>query len=85
MVPVSVSVRALESCAGTPCNKIISITCNEATLPNEIVITGKLTAKLAATRNGAGRGRIYTITVQSTDSVGNSSTATTKVTVPQGN
>jgi hypothetical protein len=84
MVPVSVSVSALESCAGALCNKIISITCNEATSPNEIVITGELTAKLAATRDGAGRGRIYTITVQSTDNVGNSSTATTTVTVPQG-
>jgi hypothetical protein len=48
-------------------------------------ITGKLTAKLAATRNGASGGRVYTITVQCTDAAGNSSTRTVAVTVPQGN
>jgi hypothetical protein len=85
MVPVTVSVVTSDNCGCTPTSKIISITCNEQTSPNEIVITGNLCAKLAATRNGSGRGRIYTITVQSTDTAGNSSTRTVTVTVPQGN
>jgi hypothetical protein len=85
MVPIAVSVVAADNCDGSPLNKIISITCNELTSPSEIVITGNLTAKLAATRGGSGGGRIYTITVKSTDNAGNSSTRTVTVTVPQGN
>ena len=51
---------------------------------DEIRITGNLTASLAASRNGGGNGRIYTITIRCSDSSGNSSTATTTVTVPKG-
>jgi hypothetical protein len=85
MVSVTISVVASDNCDGSPTSRIISITCNEQTSPSEIQITGNLTAKLAATRNGGGGGRIYTITVRCTDAAGNSSTRTVAVTVPQGN
>ena len=84
MVPISVTVNATDNCEVTQ-SKILCVKCNETTLPGDIQITGDLTVSLAATRNGAGRGRIYTITVQSFDSFGNKTKASTFVKVPQGN
>jgi probable HAF family extracellular repeat protein len=83
MVPVTVSVSATDNC-DAPVNKIVSITCNESISPEEARITGNLTASLAASRNSSGTGRIYTLTVRSSDSCGNSSTRTVTVTVPKG-
>jgi hypothetical protein len=37
---------------------------------------------LRAERSGGGSGRIYTVTVEATDEAGNTTTATTEVTVP---
>jgi len=85
MVPVTVSVSVTDNCDSAPLSKIISITSSETVQANEIVITGPLTASLAASRNGGGGGRVYTITVQCTDNSGNSSSGTVTVTVPQGN
>jgi hypothetical protein len=84
MVPVTVSVSATDNCDGAPISKIISIACNESVQPGETVITGPLTASLAATRNGGTGGRVYTLTIQCTDNSGNSSQTTVTVTVPQG-
>jgi len=84
MIPVTLTVNAADNC-DAPRSKILCVKCNETTLPGEIQITGDLTVSLAATRNGAGRGRIYTITVQSCDSFGNKTKASTFVKVPQGN
>jgi HYR domain-containing protein len=51
---------------------------------NDIVITpGCKSVQLRAERIGGGNGRVYTITFKVTDSSGNSTTATAKVTVPQ--
>jgi hypothetical protein len=83
MVPVTVSVSATDNCDSAPVSKIISITCNQSVQSGEIVITGPLTASLAATRNNGTR--IYTLTIQCTDNSGNSSQTTVTVTVPQGN
>jgi probable HAF family extracellular repeat protein len=82
IVPVTLTVTAKDNCDPAPVSKIISVTANETTLASDIQITGPLTVNLAATRNGAGGGRIYTITVQCTDASGNSSTATVTVSVP---
>jgi hypothetical protein len=82
MVPVTVSVSAIDGCDPAPVCKIISITCNEATSAGEMVITGNLTASVAATRNGYGNGRVYTICVGCTDNSGNCSKANVTVTVP---
>jgi hypothetical protein len=85
MVPVTVSVSATDNCDPAPVSRIISITSNEALVAGEVQITGNLTALLAAARNGGNGGRVYSITVQSTDADGNSSTGVVTVTVPQGN
>jgi hypothetical protein len=51
---------------------------------NDIVITpGCKSVQLRAERMGGGNGRVYTITFKVTDSSGNSTTATAKVTVPK--
>jgi probable HAF family extracellular repeat protein len=84
MIPVTVSVSARDNC-DAPSSKILCVKCNETVQPGEIQITGDLTVSLAATRNGGGRGRIYTITIQSCDSSGNKTKASTFVTVRQGN
>ena len=79
---ITLSVSATDNSDPAPVSKIISITCNESATSSEMVITGPLTASLAATRDGNGGGRIYTITVQCTDASGNSSTKSVTVTVP---
>jgi len=48
----------------------------------DFLITGPLTVKLRAEREGDDRGRVYTITVQCTDGSGNVTTKTVLVTVP---
>ena len=51
---------------------------------NDIVIAGDCkSVQLRSERMGGGNGRVYTITFKVTDSSGNSSTATAKVTVPK--
>ena len=84
LVPVTVSVAAVDNCDPNPVSKITSITANGPTAPGDIQITGNLTATLAATKN-SGSSRVYTLTVQCTDASGNSSMGTVTVTVPQGN
>jgi probable HAF family extracellular repeat protein len=81
LVPITVLVTSM-TCAPAPTSQIVSVTCNEQTSPNDIQITGDLTVNLAATRAGYGNGRVYTITVRSTDQLGNSSTGTVTVTCP---
>jgi hypothetical protein len=90
MVHVQISASATDSCgAGVTC-RIVSVTSNEpiagsggGDLSPDWEITGPLTVRLRAERSPKGSGRTYTITVVCTDAAGNSSTATTFVTVPR--
>lgn len=86
LVPVRVSVAA----QGAVSCKIISVSSNEPingigdgnTSPDWI-ITGDLTLLLRAERSGPNKnGRVYTITVQCADALGNASTTNVYVTVP---
>lgn len=83
LVPVTLTVVAADNCDPTPVSQIESITANVPVAAGDIQITGSLTANLAATKNPTGGDRVYTITVRCTDATGNSSTATTTVTVPK--
>jgi len=83
LVPVTVSALVSDNCDAAPVTKIVSITCNQPTAPGDIQITGNLTALLAATKPSSSGIRLYTITVQSTDASGNSSSAQLTVTVPK--
>jgi hypothetical protein len=88
MVPVRISVLATDACCQVR-SRIVSVRCNEVvnstgdgnTSP-DWEITGPLTLKLRAERAGKGTGRIYYITVQSTDCAGNTTMGRTIVTVP---
>lgn len=82
MVPVTVTVNAVDACGPVNC-KITSVRSSDPT-GNEAdwEITGDLTLLLRAERAGGHKGRTYTITVRCRDLAGNSSYGTVKVTVP---
>jgi hypothetical protein len=91
MVPVNVSVAVTDNCDAAVLQSchIVLVTSNEPISGNgdgntapDWQIAGNLTANLRAERSGPGTGRIYTLTVQCTDSAGNSSSRETTVTVP---
>jgi probable HAF family extracellular repeat protein len=73
LVPVTVSALVVDNCDSAPITKIVSVTASEPTSPGDIQITGDLTVSLAATKPSSGSARVYSITVQSTDASGNSS------------
>ncbi|MGZ4962617.1 MAG: hypothetical protein ACXWKG_02470 [Limisphaerales bacterium] len=90
LVPVTINITSQGEFASC---KIISVTSNEPingrgdgnTSPDWI-ITGDLALLLRAERSGPNKnGRIYTITVQCTDALGNSTTTNVLVTVPHDN
>jgi hypothetical protein len=62
-------------------SQIVRVACDEPS-DGDVSITGALTVKLRAERDGKGDGRVYTIHVSCTDSAGNVSTGTVDVTVP---
>jgi nitrous oxidase accessory protein NosD len=91
MVPVTVVVAVNDNCDSPVC-QVISVTSDEPidglgdgdTTP-DWEITGNLTVDLRAERSAHGTGRLYTITVQCSDSSGNLSTRTVTVNVPRNN
>jgi hypothetical protein len=93
MVALSFTVDATDA-GGEVTSKIVSITSSEpdngsgdGNTVQDIVITGDLTANLRAERSGQGSGRVYTVTIETTDAAGNVTSSTTTVSVPksQGN
>ena len=88
MVPVSLTVTASDNCSVVT-SRIVSVTSNEPvnglgdgnTAPDWVII-GPLPLLLRSERSGTGTGRVYTITVESSDAAGNKSTAFTTVLVP---
>ena len=80
---VTLKVDATASNGLTTTCKIVGVTSNEQLASDDVIITGDLSLRLRADRSGQGKsGRIYTITVECTDTAGNTSQATTTVTVP---
>jgi hypothetical protein len=89
MRDVTVTLNVADDVDPQPLTKIIEVTSNEPEAgigsgnhAPDWEVTGNLTLRLRAERSGAGSGRVYTITVQSTDFFGNASVASTTVTVP---
>lgn len=81
LVPVRVTVRA-EDCGPIRC-RIVSVRSNEPVGHEpDWIITGDLTLLLRAERWGRWHSRIYTITVECRDAVGNTSRRSVYVTVP---
>ena len=85
MIPVTINVEASDD-LGPVSTQIIDVKSNESSSPGkkgpDWVITGPLTLDLRAERLGQGKGRIYTITVESEDDGGNLTTAEVTVVVP---
>ena len=89
MYPITVNVVAIDTADPTLTSTIIGVTSSQPV--NDVgdgntspdwELTGGLTVKLRAERSG-NIDRVYTITVQTTDESGNSTTATTEVRVSQ--
>jgi hypothetical protein len=81
MVPVTIAVSAGDLADASPTCNVVGISANEGTSA-DWAITGPLTVTLRADRDGAGSGRVYTISVRCIDHSGNGSMATMTVTVP---
>lgn len=87
MVNVTVAVVAFDVADPNPVSRIISVTSNQPVngtgdgdAAPDWQITGPLTVKLRSERS-SGQDRIYTITVETVDDSGNSTTATDTVKV----
>jgi probable HAF family extracellular repeat protein len=85
MVPVTVSVKATDNCDASPVSEIVSVTANEAILPEDVQITSALTCSLAASKNSAGSERVYTIHIRTRDASGNEATGSANVRVLKSN
>ena len=92
MVNVTLTVVATDLVDPAPTSHIVSVTSNEADNANgdgdttpDIIITGPLTVQLRAERDGgtSGTARIYTITIATSDSSGNTAHGTATVSVSQ--
>lgn len=81
MIPVTLTAAATDN-VGVTALHIVSVASSEIVNGTFSQVTGNLTLKLLADRNGNGSGRIYTITVEATDAAGNRSTRNVTVTVP---
>lgn len=84
MIPVKVSVDAVDDCDLSPVARILQVMSNEPQAPfaPDWEITGLLSVKLRAERSGAADGRVYTIIVEAKDVSGNASTGLVHVIVP---
>ena len=83
MIPVTVSVNAVDAC-GPVTSRIVSVTSTDyAGHEADWIITGNLTVALRAERSSQDRSRVYTITVQCRDLAGNASYGSVKATVPK--
>ncbi|MDP9193452.1 MAG: HYR domain-containing protein [Acidobacteriota bacterium] len=81
MIDVTVTANVIDNVDAAPLVRIYAITCDETIAASDAVITGPLTAKLRADRDGNGDGRVYTLHIEAIDAAGNRSTRTVTVSV----
>jgi len=83
MIPVKLTVDAVDDSDPSPTSQITQVTCNEpASSPADWEINGPLTLNLRASRLGGREGRIYTVVIECRDAAGNTSSASVDVPVP---
>jgi len=80
MVPIATSISVLDNC-GAALASLPSITMNEGSAV-DVQVDRAGNISLRAERAGTGGGRVYTITYTFTDTAGNSTNASTTVSVP---
>ncbi|MBA4148226.1 MAG: family 10 glycosylhydrolase [Verrucomicrobia bacterium] len=92
LLPVTLTAVVSDSCDPAPATRIIAITSNQpdngtgdGNTVNDWVITGDMTCNLRAEREGSKSDRIYTVTVESVDASGNSSTRDIQIIAPHDN
>ena len=83
LVPVNLTANVTDDVDPAPTTHIISVSSNADSDGDDWEITGDLTLKLRAEREGHGSGRVYTIAVESYNYFGNRSVSTVTVTVPR--
>jgi uncharacterized repeat protein (TIGR03803 family) len=81
LVEVTLDYTAADDCGSV--TNVLTVTSNEAPKGADWVIEDNHHVQLRAERSDTGSGRVYTLTVISTDNAGNSSTKTTTVTAPK--
>ena len=86
LVPITAALQIADTCDAAPTVKLVSITSNESLgvgdVQNAVLGTDDRNFSLAATRNGLGTGRIYTVTYEVRDHSGNTTTGASQVVVP---
>jgi len=87
MVTVNATISVSDNVDPHPAVKLVSITCNETTVPSDYADasfgTDDRQFSVRAERTGQRKeGRVYTVTYSATDAAGNQATATATVTVP---
>ncbi|OPY76430.1 MAG: hypothetical protein A4E65_03169 [Syntrophorhabdus sp. PtaU1.Bin153] len=89
MIPVTVTIMSSDICGPAPLCRIAAVSSSEPVnglgdgdMVPDWEITADRTLNLRAERSGKGTGRVYTITVACTDTSGNTTSGTTKVSVP---
>lgn len=80
MKNVIVNYKVIATC--TPVSVWLTVSCNEKSRTADWVIVNDHMVQLRAERAGNGSGRVYTITLHATDAAGNTSTQSTRVSVP---
>jgi hypothetical protein len=90
MVSITITAIVSDNSDPFPCTRIVAIKSNEPVNGTgdgdsspDWEITGDLTLKLRAERDGKGLGRIYTITIESVDNAGNNIFKDAAVSVPK--
>jgi hypothetical protein len=82
MVSVAIGGTVTDDSDPSPACQISSVTSNEPSGASDWILTGPLSLRLRADRNGLGVGRIYSITVTCTNASQLSSSAVVSVLVP---
>jgi hypothetical protein len=82
LVDVVLDANVTDNADPAPVVRIYDIGVNEAIGAGDTEIVSSLAAKLRATRNPQGSGRVYTLFVEATDASGNRGTGSVQVVVP---
>jgi competence protein ComGC len=89
MVGLTITVNATDTCPTPPTARIVQVRCTEPTdgrgdghTGADWEITGPLTLNVRAERSGTLSGRVYTVTLECTDTCGNTTMKEVQLTVP---
>jgi hypothetical protein len=82
MVDVHVSVGVTDNVDPAPHCAITGVSSSESGVKEDVLVTGDLSLQLRAARDGAGSGRVYSLTITCTDASANQAQTVVAVRVP---